>query len=133
MAANEEGGRFSVAARGKRYPGGGRFSRVAFDEGLAERIREQLPKATEKRMFGGAAWMERGNLVVGVHGDDLIARVGPEATDTALQEDGVRPFDITGRPMKGWVLVAQEAVAEDDELGAWIARCRTFTKTLLPK
>lgn len=106
---------------------------MAFDEGLAERIRELLPNATEKRMFGGVAWMERGNLVVGVLGDDMIARVGPAATAAALREDGARPFDFTGRPMNGWVVVAQEALAEDADLAAWVERCRGFTRTLPAK
>jgi len=106
---------------------------MAYDEGLAERVRDLLPDAEEKRMFGGVAWMERGNLVVGVLGDDVIARVGPVASDAALAEDGVRPFDFTGRPMKGWVVVAQEALAEDEDLETWVARCRAFTDGLPAK
>jgi hypothetical protein len=84
-------------------------------------------------MFGGVAWMERGNLVVGVLGDDMIARVGPAATQAALQEEGVRPFDFTGRPMNGWVVVAQEALADDEDLAAWVERCRGFVRTLPEK
>ena len=106
---------------------------MAFDEGLAERIRGLLPKATERRMFGGVAWMERGNLVVGVLGDDMIVRVGPDATAAALSEEGVRAFDFTGRPMNGWVVVAQEALAEDADLEAWVGRARSFTGTLPAK
>lgn len=106
---------------------------VAFDEALAQRIRELLPKATEKRMFGGVAFLERGNMVVGVLGDDMIARVGPDATEAALREDGVRSFDFTGRPMKGWVVVSQEVLPEDEELGAWVRRCQGFVATLPPK
>lgn len=106
---------------------------MAYDEGLAERIREVLPDAKEKTMFGGVAWMDRGNLVVGVLGEDLIARVGPDDTEAALAQEGVRPFDLTGRPMKGWVLVAPEAVDEDEELALWIGRCRRFTDTLPSK
>ncbi|HJQ92808.1 MAG TPA: TfoX/Sxy family protein [Candidatus Thermoplasmatota archaeon] len=106
---------------------------MPFDEGLAERIREFVPKATEKRMFGGIGWMERGNLVAGIWKDALIARVPPEETEKALEEAGVKPFDVTGRPMKGWVLVEAEAVAEEPELGAWIERSRKFVKTLPAK
>jgi hypothetical protein len=106
---------------------------MAYDQGLAERIRDLLPKAQEKAMFGSVGWMERGNLVVGIWKDDLIARVGPAETAKALGEAGVRPFDITGRPMTGWVLVDAERVAEEPELKEWIERCRRFVKTLPPK
>ncbi len=106
---------------------------MAFDEGLAERLRELLPNATEKRMFGGMGLMERGNLVVGVLGDEMIARVGPDDTAAALKETGVRAFDFTGKPMKGWVVVSQEAVAEDPELRDWVERCRRFARTLPTK
>jgi TfoX/Sxy family transcriptional regulator of competence genes len=106
---------------------------MAFDEGLAERIRDLMPKATEKKMFGGVAWMERGNLVAGVWKDSLIARVPPEETAKALKEPGVKPFDVTGRPMKGWLLVDAEAVAEEPELKAWVDRSRAFARTLPAK
>lgn len=106
---------------------------MAFDEGLAERIRDLLPKAAEKRMFGGVAWMERGNLVAGVWEDSLIARVAPEETAKALKEPGAKPFDVTGRPMKGWLLVEAEAVAEEPELKAWVERSRGFARTLPAK
>ncbi len=106
---------------------------MAYDEGLAERIRELLPKATEKRMFGGVGFMERGNLVVGVLGDEMIARVGPDDTAAALKEDGVRTFDFTGKTMKGWVVVAQEVLPEEEELLAWVQRCQNFARTLPAK
>src|SRR5688572_9588844 len=106
---------------------------MAYDEGLAQRIEELLPKAEQKRMFGGLAFMERGNLVVGVIGSEMIARVGPHATNAALGSPGVRPFDFTGKVMAGWVVVDQECLAEDDDLAAWIEKCRSFTKTLPSK
>jgi TfoX/Sxy family transcriptional regulator of competence genes len=106
---------------------------MAYDEGLAERIRDILPKATEKTMFGGVAWMERGNLVAGVWKDSLIARVPPEETAKAVKEKGVSAFDVTGRPMKGWVLVEAEAIAEEPELKEWVERSRTFVRTLPAK
>ena len=106
---------------------------MAFDEGLAERIRDLLPKAVEKRMFGGVAFMERGNLVVGVLGDEMIARVGPAATEAALAMPGVRTFDFTGKAMSGWVVVSQEPVAEDPELRKWVERCQAFARTLPAK
>jgi TfoX/Sxy family transcriptional regulator of competence genes len=106
---------------------------VAYDEGLAERIRDLLPKATEKKMFGGVAWMERGNLVAGVWKESLIARVPAEETAKALKEKGVSPFDVTGRPMRGWVLVEAEAVAEEPELKEWVERSRAYVRTLPAK
>lgn len=106
---------------------------MAYDEGLAQRIEELIPRAEQKRMFGGLAFLERGNLVVGVLGDDLIARVGPSGTAKALEEPGVRPFDFTGKPMSGWVVVEQEAIAEDPDLARWVERCRRFTGSLPSK
>ena len=109
---------------------------MAYDEGLAERIRERLaadPAITEKRMFGGIAFLLHGNMAVGVTGDDLMVRVGPEATDAALTRPGARIFDMTGRPMRGWVVVAGSAVREDEALGAWIDEGRAFAAGLPPK
>ena len=113
---------------------------MAYDAGLAERIREHVPKAVEKKMFGGIGWMERGNLVVGLMAegsmsdvDAIIVRCKPEETKTVLKEPGVRPFEQRGKAMQGWVLVDAEAVAEDPELKAWIDRSRKFLRTLPPK
>ena len=108
---------------------------MAFDDVLAERIRDRIRGAAgvrEKRMFGGLAFLTDGNMTVGVHGDDLIVRLAPGDTDTALAEPGVRPFDITGRPMRGWILVAGE-VLDDGVLDGWIARARRYVSTLPPK
>jgi TfoX/Sxy family transcriptional regulator of competence genes len=108
---------------------------MAYDEALAERIRDRLRDAdgvTEKRMFGGLAFLTHGNMTVGVHGDELIARIDPAGTEAALAEPGVRPFDITGRPMRGWILVAGEAL-DDDQLARWLAEAGGFVATLPPK
>jgi TfoX/Sxy family transcriptional regulator of competence genes len=108
---------------------------MAFDDALAERLRDHLPDATginEKKMFGGLAFLTDGNMTVGVHGGDLIARIAPDDTDTALTEPGVRPFDITGRPMRGWILVAGE-VLDDPLLDRWVEQARAFVATLPPK
>jgi TfoX/Sxy family transcriptional regulator of competence genes len=109
---------------------------MAYDEGLAERIRERLgtdPRIAEKRMFGGIAFLFQGNMAVGVTGDDLMVRVGPDATDAALARPGARVFDMTGRPMRGWVVIAGEAVAEDDALSAWVEDGHAFAASLPPK
>ncbi|MBW8801939.1 MAG: TfoX/Sxy family protein [Streptomyces sp.] len=109
---------------------------MAYDEGLAERIRQYLaadPGVTEKRMFGGIAFLHEGNMAVGVTGDELMVRVGPDAADAALARPGARVFDMTGRPMRGWVVVAGSAVTEDEALGAWIDEGRAFAASLPPK
>jgi TfoX/Sxy family transcriptional regulator of competence genes len=108
---------------------------VAYDEALSERIRERLadvPGVTDKRMFGGIAFLTNGNMTVGVTGDDLMVRVGPDATDDALRQPGARLFDMTGRPMKGWVVV-DGTVLDDEVLTDWIDRARRFVATLPPK
>jgi TfoX/Sxy family transcriptional regulator of competence genes len=109
---------------------------MAYDEGLAERIRQRLgadPDVTEKRMFGGIAFVHRGNMAVGVSGDDLMVRVGPDSTDAALARPGTRVFDMTGRPMRGWILVAGTALTEDDVLDEWIGEGHAFAASLPPK
>jgi TfoX/Sxy family transcriptional regulator of competence genes len=106
---------------------------MAYDEGLAERIREHLgvhPDITEKRMFGGIAFLHRGNMAVGVNSDDLMVRVGPDNTDAALARPGTRVFDMPGRPMRGWILVAGTALTEDDALAEWIDEGYAFAAGL---
>jgi TfoX/Sxy family transcriptional regulator of competence genes len=108
---------------------------MAYDEALAERIRERLHDVSgiaEKKMFGGLAFLTHGNMTVGVHGDDLIVRIDPAATATALARPGAREFDITGRPMKGWLLAAGETL-DDPVLDRWIGEARAFVATLPPK
>jgi hypothetical protein len=109
---------------------------VAFSEQLAGRVRDALTRTkgvAEKKMFGGIGFLLDGNLLVGVWKDFLIARLGPEQGDEALLEPHVRPFDITGRPMKGWVLVGAAGVAGDEQLAAWIQRAVAFVGKLPAK
>jgi hypothetical protein len=87
---------------------------MAFDVALAERIRTQLGKRrglTEKKMFGGLAFLLNGNMCCGVHGQEMIVRLAPEQTDDALRRTHTRVFDLSGRPMKGWILVQPEGLA----------------------
>jgi TfoX/Sxy family transcriptional regulator of competence genes len=108
---------------------------MAYDDALAQRVRDRMqdePGVSEKKMFGGLAFLTAGNMTVGVNGDDLIARIDPAAMDEALAEPGVRPFDMTGRPMRGWILVAGQGLA-DDELERWIGRALSYVETLPPK
>lgn len=109
---------------------------MAFDEGLAMRIREQLseqPGLSERRMFGGLAFMVNGNMCAGVLGDELMARVGPAQYQSALVQPYAREMDFTGRAMTGLVMVSQDALAEDDELDAWLQRSLDFCLSLPPK
>ena len=109
---------------------------MAYDEDLANRVREQLADEdaiTEKAMFGGLAFLLAGNMSVGIRGDDLIVRVGPEGTDDALARPHVRLFDITGRPMQGWVIVAAEGVRTRRELEPWVRRGLGCAGSLPPR
>ena len=106
---------------------------MAYDEGLATRVREAIgeqPGLTEKQMFGGLAFLLGGNMACGVRGDDLIVRA---AADAALEEPGARPFDLTGRPMKGWLQVGPDGHAEDDDLRRWVGRGVAHALSLSPK
>ncbi len=108
---------------------------MAFDEGLASRVREALGDAglTEKRMFGGVGFLLNGNMACGLINSDLIVRVGPAAYAEALAEPGARPFDITGRAMSGWVMVSPDGHDADHDLRAWVDRGVAFAATLPPK
>src|SRR5215471_10884976 len=105
---------------------------MAFDESLAARIRDALARkrgVEEKKMFGGVGFLLHGNMLVGVWKESLIVRLGSDNYDDALLEPHVREFDITGRPMKGWVLVEPEGVEDDEKLTDWIGRATRFVRT----
>jgi TfoX/Sxy family transcriptional regulator of competence genes len=109
---------------------------MAFDENLANRVRSLLSGTTgvvEKKMFGGLAFLVNGNMSVGVHGSELIVRVDPSATASALEKPGVRIFDITGRPLKGWLLVATSALADKKSLSSWVSQGTSYGKSLPAK
>jgi TfoX/Sxy family transcriptional regulator of competence genes len=108
---------------------------MAYDEHLAERARNLLDRADvdERKMFGGIGFLVAGNMSVGVIGDDLIVRVDPDDAEAMLAEAGARPFDFTGRPMKGWLFVAPDATAEDEDLERWVRRGEEFASSLPPK
>ena len=109
---------------------------MAYDEGLAERLRETLAEErglTERRMFGGVAFMLDGNMAVGVSGDELMVRAGPDRFDDALARSHARVFDLSGRPMKGWVLVAPDGTADDADLADWLELGVSFARSLPPK
>lgn len=103
---------------------------------LADRIRQKLLPVThfdEKKMFGGIGFMVNGNMTVGAHKEVLIARVGVEQHKIALSMKGAKPFDMTGKPMKGWVMISEEGYATEKQLETWISLAMEFVKTLPSK
>jgi TfoX/Sxy family transcriptional regulator of competence genes len=109
---------------------------MAFDEALADRVRDVLaPRAelSERKMFGGIAFMLAGNMAVGVVGEDLMVRLDPEDAERALAEPHTRPMDFTGRPMKNMVYVDAEGTASDEDLAAWVEAGADYASSLPPK
>ena len=109
---------------------------MAFDEQLANSVRKQLGRKAglvEKKMFGGLAFLINGNMSVGVHGNELIVRVAPESTDATLKETGARVFDLTGRPMKGWLLVGDAGINDPASLTKWVRRGVDYASALPKK
>ena len=109
---------------------------MAYDEAVAERVRSALgknPDVVEKRMFGGIAFMVRGNMCCGVIGDRLMLRVGPKGYEAALSRLHARAMDFTGRPMKGLVYVEPAGFASPRDLKDWIERAMEFALSLHAK
>ena len=109
---------------------------MAFDSMLAAQVRrvfEEFPEIEEKRMFGGVGFMADGNMACGVMNDDLIVRVGPEQYDQSLAEPHTREFDITGRPMKVWVMVGPQGWTDHQALRQWVLNGLEFALTLPQK
>jgi hypothetical protein len=111
-------------------------SAMAYDEGIAQRLREVLGDNTEvveRKMFGGLAFMVSGHMCCGVVGDVLMARVGPGQYEDALSRPFARKMDFTGKPLKGFVYVDPDGFQTDGDLEAWVARCESFVRALPPK
>ena len=109
---------------------------MAFDERLAERIRSVLRGrrgVTERKMFGGLAFMLRGHMFVGILDRTLMARVGPENYERVLAGKGVREMDFTGKPMRGYVYVDPVALQSAAGLRRWVELCADFVTTLPAK
>ncbi len=108
---------------------------MAFDEGLAQRVREVAADAgiTEKKMFGGLCFLVGGNMACGIVGDELMVRVGPDAYSECLAQPHAREMDFTGRALKGMVYVAAAGIERDDDLAAWVARGTDYAGSLPPK
>ena len=106
---------------------------MAYDEELAERIRTALAgreEVTERKMFGGLAFMLGGRMCCGVVKDELMVRLGPERAEEALRRPHTRPMDFTGRPLKGFVFVASEGVGSDDAVRRWVQEAADVAASL---
>jgi TfoX/Sxy family transcriptional regulator of competence genes len=103
---------------------------------IDSRVREIISNwenTNAKKMFGGVCYLLNGNMVCGVYKEFLILRLGEEAGEKAMDNPSAKPFDITGRPMKGWVMVAQEGFKTANELEDWLNQAKKFVETLPPK
>ena len=108
---------------------------MAYDEALADRVRAELdgePELTERKMFGGIAWMLAGNMAVGLMKDGMLVRAGDQV-DAALDEPHVTQPMMGERPMKGMVLVAPQGVETEEQLGVWVERGSAAARSLPPK
>ncbi|MCX4186642.1 TfoX/Sxy family protein [Methylophaga sp. OBS4] len=109
---------------------------MAYDEGLAERLRELFSgraDVIEKKMFGGLCFMVRGHMCCGILGDTLMARVGAAAYAECLGYEYVKEMDFTGKPMNGMIYVKAEGIQEEPELEAWVSKCLDFVISLPEK
>ena len=109
---------------------------MAFSEPLADRIRAALARrrgVSEKKMFGGVAFLANGHMFCGVNKDDLVVRVGPDAWAKALSRKHARPMDFTGKPLGGYVYVAPPGVRTAAALKTWLDQGLRFARTLSPQ
>jgi TfoX/Sxy family transcriptional regulator of competence genes len=111
---------------------------LAYDERLADELREHLAsveaEVTEKKMFGGLAFMVDGNLTVAAsRRGGLLVRTDPADADETAALPGVEPMETGGRPMPGWFFVGADALASEGDLDPWVARALAFVATLPPK
>jgi TfoX/Sxy family transcriptional regulator of competence genes len=111
-------------------------SPMPYNRNIAKRIQRIVASwehTEEKKMFGGICHLLRGNMVCGVYKDFLILRLGEDAARRALTQPFVKAFDITGKPMKGWVMMAEEGFADDGRLSAWLEQAKAFAEALPAK
>jgi hypothetical protein len=109
---------------------------MAYNPALADRVKKLIQtkkKLQEKKMFGGIAFLLNGNMCCGVHGDEVILRVDPEKYEKLLARANIREFDLTGRPMKGWLLLNSKGARKSSDLKPWIKETVGFAETLKKK
>jgi len=109
---------------------------MPYDESLAAQVRKLLgprKNLSEKKMFGGVGFLLKGNICCGVWKEFLILRLGYDAAKQVLSEEHARPFDITGRPMRGWAMIEPAGWRDTARLSRWVAWASDFTGTLPAK
>jgi len=108
---------------------------MAYDEKLVQRLRRALANedVVERKMFGRLTFMVSGHMCCGVEDDEMMVRVGPDAYESSLRHSGVKPFDVTGEPMKGMVWVKTEELRSSSQLKNWIEKGLTYVRSLPPK
>ena len=109
---------------------------MAFDPGLAERLSaicSDWPGAEETRMFGGFGYLLNGNLCIGIYKDMLVVRVGQDTAQRLMEEEHVRPFDITGKVMKAWAMIEPGGMDDDADLERYVGLAREFVSGLPAK
>ncbi len=119
-----------------RRESGGEEVPLAYDHALAARVRKALAaqrKVTEREQFGGIGFLLNGNMAVGVIGTDLLVRVGPANHDAAMKDRHAKPFALTGRPSRGWILVGLEGLKSAASPRKWVERGIAFAGDLPAK
>jgi TfoX/Sxy family transcriptional regulator of competence genes len=114
-------------------PDKSRENYMTYDDLLATRLRaalSPLPELVEKKMFGGVCFLVNGNMACGVYKDDLIVRIGAEKYQAALSRPHTKLFDITGKALKGWVMVEPQGCATQANLIAWVEQGLAFARSL---
>jgi TfoX/Sxy family transcriptional regulator of competence genes len=104
---------------------------MAYSEKMADRIREALAgqkNIEEKKMFGGLCFMVNDKMCIGVNQDEIMCRIDPDIYDEAVERNGARPMDFTGRPMKGYVFVSEDGIKKKSDFDYWIKQCLEFNK-----
>jgi hypothetical protein len=109
---------------------------MVYSLALTDRVRQALrthPRIIEKKMFGSVVFLLSGNMLVGIWKQSLIVRLGPENAESAFKKDFVREFDVTGQPMKGWIMVKLDGLDTDKQLAEWIEQALAFVELLPAK
>jgi len=109
---------------------------MPYNEDLDARIKKMVSGwkgTTNRKMFGGVCHLIKGNMFCGVHKDSLILRLGDVTAQKAMSAEHVSSFDITGKPMRGWIMVAEEGYKKDRDLKQWLEKAKTFAQTLPAK
>ena len=106
---------------------------MGYDTKLEERLTKLIAHRQDfhvQKMFGGVGFLMRGNMCFGIWKDELILRLNPEQAQKELKRKNVKPFDITGRPMKGWILVEPQGMKTEQALKDWVEKAMEFVSTL---